>query len=462
MAKGTITASTVATNTIQSLADVVTGQATALKTKFDKGTLDTKTYINDTLIAELNGDDGSKKIGHASTNIAADNVNEALEELYESIIQSSTGDILDNSLGNIKLANDVKVGSLAALTTSASSVTGAINAIDTRLGSAETTILNIATNKTLLDITRTAVTATGSNVAMAVDTVGTFDVTLNGNILHVVPNSTNVGSMTIAVDGLSARTIKKANDSGVLVDLEVGDIKAKSPILLVRDSVNDFFVLALKDGLTAADKANLIPTNIKEGITIKNVTGTMYNWNPSGVTQSLVTIEGNISLQTSENDGTSLWKTPTSSGVLIGSRGGITGITNGFIFTQNTEAVNAQANNYGSGTYSFGSMGFYIRSIATGQDIKVLDPGTGGYNSSREVTSFSLIHKTPTTVMLTVGLKPYNSISNYSSIIQTHAVASNFFSSGVQLIDKVGVGYSADSNFVYTINTRLKGSVLIF
>jgi parallel beta-helix repeat protein len=88
MAKQIITPSTIDVDNIQLLPDVVVGQATELKVLFDKSPTDEKTYINDTLIAELNGDNGSKKIGHDSTNITADNVGDALEEIK---IQANTG-----------------------------------------------------------------------------------------------------------------------------------------------------------------------------------------------------------------------------------------------------------------------------------------------------------------------------------------------------------------------------------
>jgi hypothetical protein len=88
MAKQIITPSTIDVDNIQLLPDVVVGQATELKVLFDKSPTDEKTYINDTLIAELNGDNGYKKIGHDSTNITADNVGDALEEIK---IQANTG-----------------------------------------------------------------------------------------------------------------------------------------------------------------------------------------------------------------------------------------------------------------------------------------------------------------------------------------------------------------------------------
>lgn len=246
MAKQSITASTVAVTNIQSLPDVVVGDATNLKATFDKTGLDEKTYINTVLIPELNGDDGSKKIGHDSANLGSDNVADALEEVRLIAVQAQAGDILPNSITNTELGVDVKVGSLAGLTTAEkSSVVGAINEIDLNTSGLPQDISDLQTD---LNIVRTAKTTTGSAVALAVDTDGTFDLTRNGNILTVIPNVTNTGSMTINVDGQGAKTIKKANDSGTLVNLEAGDIKINVPTQLVRDTVSDFFVYAPKGG----------------------------------------------------------------------------------------------------------------------------------------------------------------------------------------------------------------------
>lgn len=105
MAKGTFTPSTVATDNITELPSVVVGQAITLQPLFDKGTLDTKTFINSTLIAELNGDDGANKIGCNPSNLASDNVKEALEELQTNIQNTSVGAIPDGSLTDAKLSN---------------------------------------------------------------------------------------------------------------------------------------------------------------------------------------------------------------------------------------------------------------------------------------------------------------------------------------------------------------------
>lgn len=106
MAKGTITPSAIATNNIKNLPDVVVGQATPLKELFDKSDVDQQDYINNTLITELNGNNGSNKIGHNSPSFTSDNVKDAFEEVQTKINNVVLGQIPDGSLTDIKLSND--------------------------------------------------------------------------------------------------------------------------------------------------------------------------------------------------------------------------------------------------------------------------------------------------------------------------------------------------------------------
>jgi hypothetical protein len=106
MAKQSITPSSVTVTNIQALDDIVIGQAESLKTTFDKTGLDEKTYINNTLITELNGDNGSKKIGHDSFNLCSDNVADALEEVRQIAVDAQSGAIIDRSIEAVKIAFD--------------------------------------------------------------------------------------------------------------------------------------------------------------------------------------------------------------------------------------------------------------------------------------------------------------------------------------------------------------------
>jgi len=199
--------------------------------------------VYDTFAAET----GSANVGHDSPNIAATNTKDAIEEVYAAIASTVLGEIPDNSITNVKLATDIKVGSLATLTTTEkSSVVGAINELDAYVDFVPEQVDTIETN---LNILRTAKVTTGSNVALAVDTDGTFDMTRNGNILTIIPNVTNTGAMTVTVDGQATLSVKKANDAGTLVDTEAGDSKQNVPMSLVlQTSGTPVFICAPKWG----------------------------------------------------------------------------------------------------------------------------------------------------------------------------------------------------------------------
>jgi hypothetical protein len=273
MAKQPISKLTTDLNNIQALPDVVKGQATTLKATFDESGNEIKVYVNTVLTEELNGSDGANKIGLTNSNLSADNVGDGVEEVRQIAIQAQSGTILPNSITDEKLSADVKVGSLGSLTTTnKTSVTASINELDAEVGA---NTANISTTALTLDILRTAKITTGSSVALTVDTDGTFDLTRNGNILHIIPNVTSTGGMTINVDGQGAIGIRKANDAGTLVALEAGDIKINVPTQLVRDTVNNFFVYAPRGGSNIKSiQRGIITwnnTNTAQTITISSV-----------------------------------------------------------------------------------------------------------------------------------------------------------------------------------------------
>jgi hypothetical protein len=76
------------------------------------------------------GDDGAKQIGLKLDEITATDVNGAILELYNTIVGIVLDPLVipDNSLTNAKLTSDIKVGSLASLsTTIKTDVVSAIN-----------------------------------------------------------------------------------------------------------------------------------------------------------------------------------------------------------------------------------------------------------------------------------------------------------------------------------------------
>lgn len=101
-------------------------------------------YINNTLVAGLNNAEttksGAEKIGSAPISmVTGATVYDQIKNLKEQIDGVSQGAVTPGSITDEKLADDVKVGSLTSLTTTAkSSVVGAINELDAEIGDVST------------------------------------------------------------------------------------------------------------------------------------------------------------------------------------------------------------------------------------------------------------------------------------------------------------------------------------
>lgn len=95
-----------------------------------------------------------------------------------------------------------------------------------------------------LQNTRKFITVAGTANAITVNTGNIFDITGDGNSLKIKPILTNTDACTIAVDGGSAKAIKKF-DTGTdaYIDVVAGDIKKNHNVELRYDLGNGFFVL---------------------------------------------------------------------------------------------------------------------------------------------------------------------------------------------------------------------------
>lgn len=103
---------------------------------------------------------------------------------------------------------------------------------------------HLVDNATDHDIIRLAKSSTGTANALVIDTAGTFDLTKNGNVLHLLPNLTNTGVVTVAVDGQAAKSVKEFNvDTDTFIDLVAGKLKKNTPAQLVWSVANGFFIL---------------------------------------------------------------------------------------------------------------------------------------------------------------------------------------------------------------------------
>lgn len=186
-----------------------------------------------------------------------------------SIAGVTLGQIPDDSLTNAKMATDVKIGSLATLTTTEkSNVTGAINEVDanansaqstadTADGKADTNALNISSNLGKINentVLRELPTVGGTADAITLDTsLTTFDLTKDGNPLTFIPTANNTGAVTVNVDGQGAKAISKPDGVGGVVALEADDFVNGTPVQLLRRVTGDFFLYAPKGGANPID-----------------------------------------------------------------------------------------------------------------------------------------------------------------------------------------------------------------
>lgn len=181
MAKGSFTPPSVDTNNIQQLPDIVTDQAVPLKELFDKVGADIIAYVTNTLIAELNGDGGSNKIGHDSPNLASDNVEDALEELQANIQSAVIGGIPDGTITDIKLSDaagqikdrvSMAEGDISALQTDVSYIESDLNYLTATISSRQIRVPKVGN----LPVTRFRISssiATGSQITISFDSGAT-------------------------------------------------------------------------------------------------------------------------------------------------------------------------------------------------------------------------------------------------------------------------------------------------
>lgn len=195
----------------------------------------------------------------------------------------------DGSITNGKLATDVKVGSLASLdTTVKTDVVSAINEVNT----------NADENAVNLDIARTAILDTGVADAYVVDTAGTFDLTLDGNMITFIPSNNNTGASTFQVDSQTVKAIKDVDDTGAFIDLEADKIKENVPTQLVWSVGSDFFILRPSGGVkrygtsivgantpsdTTSLRLNLSGKGVFKGITSPETTAFGFYFELDGV-----------------------------------------------------------------------------------------------------------------------------------------------------------------------------------
>lgn len=94
--------------------------AAQLKAKFDEGGKALKTYINDTLIPELESSTGGASIGVSASGITATKLNAALEELKAAVDEATIGTLPNGSVTTAKIqdgaVSSAKLGASAVST----------------------------------------------------------------------------------------------------------------------------------------------------------------------------------------------------------------------------------------------------------------------------------------------------------------------------------------------------------
>lgn len=145
------------TNPIESLPDHPSADginAETLKKAFDKSPNEIKDKLNDVidnLLSNTDNDSGADNIGStAISGITGDTVQAQLEALKAFIDAAILGYINDGTITNAKLHSDIKIGSLAGLTTEEKTeIVGAINEHETQINSLDANG-NLKVYKTLI------------------------------------------------------------------------------------------------------------------------------------------------------------------------------------------------------------------------------------------------------------------------------------------------------------------------
>ncbi len=232
----TITRPTFPTNNVTSKGITPTVDGSAMLEAVDKIGVDVKAYLN-SLATELESTTAGNDIGVAATGVVANKLNAALTELQSNIVSAATGQIPNNSLSELKMADEMKkqAGGVAEFDT-VTTLAGNLTNLSTKTDGIEEE----------LDIMRTAKDSTGTTNAYILDTPATFDFAVDGNLVHFNPNFTNSGSATLSVDG-TTKNIKKFDIvTNAYVDLEAEDIKKFNSIQLRYDVSEGSFALAPK------------------------------------------------------------------------------------------------------------------------------------------------------------------------------------------------------------------------
>lgn len=255
------------------------------KAQLDGGQLDNRYYNKTELQSTADGNSGADKIKATPIATSPDTVQGILEWLKSQIDQATAGTIPDGSLTDVKLGPDIKIGSLSNLVTqNKTSVVSAVNEVSQ----------SISSHKTDYASHVPYAVASGSANAYAVTLSPAPSAYVEGMALAVKINVQNTGASTLNVNGLGAKSIKKANGN----DVAAGNLKAGS-IYTLRFNGTNFILQGEGGGGTAQ------PGDVLSGKTFTNddgeQSGTMVN--RGAVNQTITTQGGQFTIPAGYHNG---------------------------------------------------------------------------------------------------------------------------------------------------------------
>jgi len=236
-------------------------------------------------------------------------------------------------------------------------------------------------------------------------------------------------------------TVQEGDTAATAISRSTTTIKLKASEGY-RDGTNDY--------VTHTD-ANDVATNIKDGVTIRGLTGTLKR-NYSDTTLS---VTGTLLERQTSEPYSGFWKTASIASNNITT---ITGLTKGFYYltddVSNNSYIPFYSSMYGYGTHS----GLQIVSVATGEKI-ALHNQESKYMRWRAIMA-ELVGTTTLRVIFQWSFQEDDEEMGIEKEEKT--VSSNFFSQGVYLRDYIDIAYSNSSSFVYKCQNTLHGKLYKF
>lgn len=278
--------------------------------------------IVDILNSSILGSSGAENIGVPETIIGSGiTIKDRLEWIYSQLTGVALSEIPNGSVEDIKLANDVKIGSLATLTTSAKdSITNAINELDATDTTLQSNINAVNTSK--IDLTQKG----AANGLATLDSSSLVPISQIPTLSYI-PKSiiTAVGDLIIGMGANNPGILSKGTD-GQLLTMVSGSPTWQTLVKSAQGNYTDTSTYITANGT--------FPVTIPMGINAQR--GRLI------ITKALGTLGAIIFFGTNINDAISLWTSGSTSGFAF-SGGQLTSFSgSSFSYTSNND-LNVQS-----------------------------------------------------------------------------------------------------------------------